>query len=224
MDFLKEILGDDLFSKVEAAINDYNGKDENKDKQVKLGNLGSGDYVSKAKSTAELQKIQALLDGKTVELDTANTLIANLKKSNKGNEDLQGKINAYEDQVQQLQNELQKTRMDYAIKFALQDAKALDVDYLTFKLTEKLKENGESLELDDNENIKGWEDKLSSLKTQFPNQFESSTSKKINEHKLEQGDDHKSISKAELMKMSYQDRANFYNENKDEYESIMKGD
>ena len=91
-------------------------------------------------------------------------------------------------------------------------------------LTEKLKENGESLELDDNENIKGWEDKLSSLKTQFPNQFESSTSKKINEHKLEQGDDHKSISKAELMKMSYQDRANFYNENKDEYETIMKGE
>lgn len=224
MDFLKGILGDDLYSKLESALNDYNGKDENKDKQIKLGNLGSGEYVSKAKSTAEIQKIQALLDGKTGELDSANALIADLKKSNKGNEDLQSKIGNYEQQVQQLQSELERTKTEYAIKFALQDAKALDVPYLTFKLTEKLKEDGQKIELDDNENIKGWEDKLSSLKTQFPNQFESSTSKKINEHKLEQGDDHKSISKAELMKMSYQDRANFYNENKDEYETIMKGE
>lgn len=224
MDFLKGILGDDLYSKLESALNDYNGKDENKDKQIKLGNLGSGEYVSKAKSAAELQKIQALLDGKTGELDSANALIADLKKSNKGNEDLQGKIGNYEQQVQQLQSELERTKTEYAIKFALQDAKAVDVDYLTYKLTEKLKEDGQKIELDENENIKGWDDKLSSLKTQFPSMFEGSSSKNIVEHKLEQGDDHKSVSKADLMRMSYQERANFYSQNKDEYETIMKGE
>ena len=51
--------------------------------------------------------------------------------------------------------------------------KAIDVDYLTFKLNEKLKEKGETLELDENDNIKGWSDKLSGLKTQFPTMFES---------------------------------------------------
>ena len=36
MDFLKDILGEELFKQVEAALNAYNGNDANKDKQVKL--------------------------------------------------------------------------------------------------------------------------------------------------------------------------------------------
>ncbi len=49
MDFLKAILGDELYSQVEQAINTYNSKPENADKQVKLANLAGGEYVSKAK-------------------------------------------------------------------------------------------------------------------------------------------------------------------------------
>ena len=45
----------------------------------------------------------------------------------------------------------------------------------TYKLNEKLKEKGESLELDENENIKGWENTVSALKTQFPNMFENAS-------------------------------------------------
>ena len=36
MEFLKDILGEDLYKQVSDTVNAYNGKPENKDKQVKL--------------------------------------------------------------------------------------------------------------------------------------------------------------------------------------------
>ena len=50
MDFLKAILGDDLYSQVETKVNAYNADEANKDKQVKIGNLASGEYTSTNKS------------------------------------------------------------------------------------------------------------------------------------------------------------------------------
>ena len=164
MEFLKAVLGDEIFSQVAEKINAYNGDEANKDKQIKIGNLGSGEYVSKLK----LDDVTSQLTGKQSELDAANGLIEELKKGTKGNEDLQGKVTAYETQVAQLQEQLKQTQLDSAIKVALLDAKATDVDYMTFKLKEK----GE-LELDENGKIKGIDDKISGLKTQFPNQFEA---------------------------------------------------
>lgn len=99
MDFLKAILGDDLFKQLESKLNEHNGNEANKDNQIKLGNLGGGEYVAKGKHDSELEKLNALLTGKTTELETANNLIADLKKNNKGNEDLQGKVSAYETQI-----------------------------------------------------------------------------------------------------------------------------
>lgn len=218
MEFLKEILGEDLYKQIETAINAYNGNEANKDKPIKIGNLGSGEYVGKGKYDA----LQTLLDGKTTELETANGLIADLKKDTKGNEELQGKITGYETQVQQLQNQLRETKIKAAIKVALLSEKALDVDYLTFKLENKLKEDNAKLELDENDNIKGWNDMLSGLKTQFPTQFESSTSKKIEEHKLEKGEDKHDITREEILKMPYAERSNLYAENPDGYNAAMK--
>ena len=169
MEFLKAVLGEEFYKQFVEKVNAYNGDEANKDKQIKLGNLASGEYVGKGKFDA----LQEALNGKDTELTSANDLIAQLKKGTKGNEDLQGKITQYEQQNAQLQAELQETKLKSAIKVALMSEKAIDVDYLTFKLNEKLKEKGETLELDENDNIKGWSDKLSGLKTQFPTMFES---------------------------------------------------
>lgn len=182
MEFLKEILGDALYAQVEQAMNAYNSSEANKDKQVKLANLSSGEYVGKG----EYDALQVQLDGKTTELDTANGVIAELKKGTKGNEELQGKITTYENTVAQLQAELAKTRLDNAIQLALRDAKAVDPDYLAYKLHEKYKP--EELTLDENGKVKGMDEKLSGLKTQFPAQFEASGQKKILENKLDEGD------------------------------------
>lgn len=126
---------------------------------------------------------------KLTELEQANNLIGELKKSAKGNEDLEGKIKTYETEtIPQLQKQLEETKIKSAIKLSLLGEKAVDVDYLTYKLEEKLKENGETLQLDDNENIKGWSDKLASLKTQFPKMFESSQRKTVDPNTLPEPD------------------------------------
>jgi len=186
MDFLKEILGEELFNQLVKAVNEHNGNEANKDNQVKLANLAKGEYVSKLKYDDALAQIT----GKQTELDTANGLIAELKKGTKGNEELQTKISGYETQVADLQKQLQETKINSAIKVALLSEHCTDVDYVTYKLMEKLKEKGETLELDENDNIKGWEDKLSGLKTQLPTQFESQGSGKkiLGENKLPEGD------------------------------------
>ena len=163
-------------------------------------------------------KLKTDHDGKLAELTEAQNLIAELKKSNKGNEDLQGKIGAYESQVAQLQAELEQTKLDAAIKVELLSSKALDVDYLTFKLKEK----GE-LALDESGKIKGWDDKIAALKTQFPTQFEGTGSKKYEEHKLPDNlDGGGSISKEAFAKMGYQDRVKLFNENPDAYAELTK--
>lgn len=145
----------------------------------------------------------------------ATTLIEELKKGSKGNEDLQKKITAYEQQVTALQDELKQTKVESAIKVALLSAKAKDVDYLTFKLKEK----GE-LVLDDQGNIKSLDDMLAGLKTQFPTQFETDSQKKIDEKKLAEGDDSKKVSQEEFNKMGYQDRLKLFNDNPDLYHEV----
>lgn len=218
MDFLKAILGDELFGQVKTAIDAHNGAEENKENQIKLGNLGGGEYVGKGKYDA----LQEMLTGKETELTTANDLIAQLKKDTKGNEELQGKITAYEGQVADLQNQLAETKMKSAVKVALLEAKASDIDYLTYKLNEKLKEKGETLELDDNENIKGWDAQLDGLKTQFPNMFDAGQKKEVEPNKLPEGDGGSGYTKAELLKKSYKERAEIYEKDPEAFNAAME--
>ena len=162
-------------------------------------------------------KLKTDHDGKLAELTEAQNLIAELKKSNKGNEGLQQQVSDYEAKVAQLQTELEQTRLDAAIKVELLSSKALDVDYLTFKLKEK----GE-LALDEHGKIKGWDDKIAALKTQFPTQFEGEGRKNILENKLPDdpgGGD--GFTKESLLKKPYAERMRIYNENPDAYKNAM---
>lgn len=219
MEFLKVILGEELYNQLESKLNEYNGSEANKDKPVKLGNLGAGDYVSKGKFDA----LNAQFSGKQTELDTANNLIAELKKGTKGDEGLQTKISGYETQVADLQTQLAETKLKSALKVALMAEKAADVDYLTFKINEKTKEKGETLELDENDNIKDWTDKVSALKTQFPNMFESSAGgRQIIENQLPEGDSGNTLTKSELLKKPYAERAALCAENPEAYSEAMK--
>lgn len=149
----------------------------------------------------------------------AQGLIEELKKSSKGNEGLQAKVAEYEAKVQELSEQLKEEKLASAIKVGLLSEKATDVDYLTFKL----KEAGE-LEMDDKEQIKGWSDKVDELKKKFPNQFESSSQKRIEPNSLNKGEKEDSqITKDTLKRMSYRERAEFYQKDPDNYMNIMKG-
>lgn len=161
-------------------------------------------------------KLKTDHEGKLAELTEAQNLIAELKKSNKGNEGLQEKISAYEGQVAQLQAELEQTKLEAAVKVELLSAKALDVDYLTFKLKEK----GE-LALDENGKIKGWDDKLAGLKTQFPTQFEGAGGKKFEEHKLPNNEEWQTMTKSEILKKSYAERQQLFESNPEAFRTAM---
>lgn len=126
-------------------------------------------------------KLKTQHDGKLAELNEAQNLIAELKKNNAGNEGLQQKITDYEAQIQQLQAKLKDTQIEAEVNVALLSAgvKPDDIDYVMFKLKAK----GE-LELDENGKVKGLDDKIAGLKTQFPGQFESAGGKTYEEHRL----------------------------------------
>lgn len=219
MEFLKAILGDELFAQFEQAINAYNGNPENKDKQVKLADLGSGEYVSKGKYTT----LEAENQTNATKLTEANNLIEQLKKAAKGDEGLQGQITTYQNRVQELEQQLAQAKIDAAIKVGLLAENAVDVDYLTYKLKEK----GETIELDEQGNIKGWADKVAALKTQLPGQFTAKGKGGFDGFRPldKEGNPNNSsgLTKAELLKKPYAERLKFFNENPEEYNSIMKG-
>jgi len=198
MEFLKLILGDELYGQLVEKVNAHNSNPANEKNKVKIANLETGDYVRTGKYT----DLENQLKTKDASLTEANNLIAELKKNSKGNEAMQGKITEYEGKIQLLEAELQKNKLDNAIKVALLSAKVTDVDYLTFKLMEK----GE-LELDEKGNIKGIDDKIAGLKTQYPNFFEGEGKKVYDDNKLpggEPGGKTEPTSLADAIKQSYE--------------------
>lgn len=172
---LKELLGEELYKQVQAKIDEKNSAEADKLKYVRYADLSEGKYVSKEKYDSELEKLNGLITGKDTEIGNATKLIEELKKASKGDEGMQQKISTYETENARLQKELEETKVNSAIKVALLEAHAVDTDYMTYKIKAALKEKNEELKLDDDGNIKGWDNMLTSLKTQFPTQFTASS-------------------------------------------------
>ena len=182
MDFLKDILGAELFEQVANAVNAYNGNEANKDKQIKIANLANGEYVGKGKYDA----LQEALNAKGTELTNATQIIEDLKKSAHEGDDLTTKIAEFETTIKNQQKELEKAKTESALKIELLSAgaKADDIDYLLFKLGN---DSDFKAELDENGKLKGIDEKMKNLKTIYPNQFEAETSKRIDENNLPGG-------------------------------------
>lgn len=215
---LEELLGTELYAQVKAKLDEANASQSDATKHIKYVDLSEGKYVNRLK----LDDLQTKYDGQTQQLQDANNLIEQLKSGTGGNEELQQKITAYEAQVQNLQAELADTRLKSAIKTALLAADVKDVDYLTFKLDESLKAKGETLALDDNGAIKGWDARLETLKTSFPDMFkgtdgEGGDFKPLGGEGLPSGGGQKTVTKEQFMKMGYEDRVKFKEENEKLY-------
>lgn len=172
---LEELLEKELYAQVKAAIDAANAKEPDKLKHIRYADLSEGNYISKEKYTALETDNGSIAE----QLKTAQELISELKKNTGGDEKLQGKIAEYETTINTLQGQLKQEKLDSAVKIALLEADCKDVDYITFKLKEK----GE-LSLDDAGKVKGMEDKLAALKTQYPDQFTSSETRKVEENRL----------------------------------------
>ena len=75
MEFLKEVLGEELYSQTKSKVDSYN--QEHKDKPLKLVNLSEGNYISKEK-----------FDSKETELKNLNEQLTNANNEIKSYKDM----------------------------------------------------------------------------------------------------------------------------------------
>ena len=215
---LEELLKDvpEILKAVNDAIAKVNEGATDKLKHVRFADLSEGGYVSKDKYTS----LETDLSGKTSELEKANGLIEELKKSTGKDAALQQKITDYETEIATLKAENTELKTENALKFALVAAGAVDVDYLVFKAKEK----GE-IKLDDNGKIKGEDDLISGLKTQLPSMFGASnnqqnSNRKILENPLPGGDGDKTVTREQFLKMGYEERLKLKQENPELFKQL----
>ena len=224
MKFLEEVLGSELFSQVESKLNEYNGNEANKEKQIKLANLTSGEYVGKGKYDAEVTASQ----NKDVEIENYKAAIADLQKANKNNEAIQERIQQLEAENTQLKKDQEESEIKYAFDVLLMDAGVTDKDereFLAYKYEKKLTEEGKTLELDENKHIKDGEGIVETLKTTFPTRFQTSDGENqflpLDNNGLPKGDPSQKLTKAELLKKPYAERTKLFSENPEAYKAAM---
>lgn len=164
-------------------------------------------------------KLKTDYEGVNGQLTEAQKLIEEMKKSEGANEALQGKIGEYEAKIAELEAEKQQVQTEAALKVALLEANADDVDYLTFKIKEK----GE-IQIGDDGKIKGIDDTIAALKTQFPNQFKAEGEKKVHENKLEKGEGKDAVTPEQFKKMGYMQRNELFNSDPDLYQKLSEGE
>lgn len=215
---LEELLKEkpEALKAINDALEKVNAGQEDKLKHVCFADLSEGGYVSKDKYSS----LETDLAGKTTELTKANELIEELKKSAGKDEATQQKIATYETEIADLKKENAELKTENALKFALVAAGAVDVDYLVFKAKEK----GE-IKLGDDGKIKGEDDLITGLKTQHPAMFEASNgnqqnNRKILENNLPNGDNDKTVTKEQFLKMGFNERMKLKEENPDLFKQL----
>lgn len=166
MEFLKEILGEDLFNQVKDKVSSYNEKAD-KDKRVSIANVNGDEYVTKAKYS----QLETDLNNTKTSLSTAQTTIEDLKKSNGSNADLQQKVSDYETKIANLEatGKAEKAKMlkEIAIKDALYAEKAKHPELLISKFDLSkiiLDEKGENV-------VSGIEEQMKSNKETYKDLF-----------------------------------------------------
>ena len=164
-------------------------------------------------------KLKTDHDNLTAEHKKSTDLIAELQKATKGQEAVQGKITEYQSTIEQLKQEAIQARTESALKIGLLSAGAKpdDIDYLLFKMNH---DTDWKPELGEDGHVKGLQDKLKGLKTQYPSNFESKSEKKIEEKKLDHPDQKDSVTADDFKKMGYQQKAELYNTDPELYSKL----
>ena len=120
------------------------------------------------------------------EFQKAQELIKQLQDSAKGNEDIQNKIKEYEAQIEQLQADAAKAKLDYAIKAGLleRNINPDSMDFLLFKINQ----NNKELKFGEDDKLEGID--FDEIKTKYSSHFkagDSNAGKKLDPNNLPQG-------------------------------------
>ena len=152
-----------------------------KDVEAVIGEMKQNKIFTAGEENLDVRygKLKTEFDSLKVQHGESTALIEQMKKDGADNAALQTQIKDYEDRIAQLEQQLNEARVDSALQLALRDAKGLDLDYLAFKVKEK-----GTLTLDESGKIKGLDDTIAALKTQFPNQFAKQGKPEVRENLL----------------------------------------
>ena len=120
------------------------------------------------------------------EFQKAQELIKQLQDSAKGNEEIQNKIKEYEAQIEQLQADAAKAKLDYAIKAGLleRNINPDSMDFLLFKINQ----NNKELKLGEDDKLEGID--FDEIKTKYASHFkaeDSNAGKKLDPNGLPKG-------------------------------------
>lgn len=212
MEFLKGILGDG-YTVFETAVNEYNAKPENNDKQVKIADLGTGEYVGKGKYTALEVEVADLKE----QVKTAESTIKTLKKDNASNEELQTTIKTHEATIATMKSDyetkIKNMTIDSAIKAKLSETKYADLLSGKFDRTK--------IVVNEDGTVAGIDEQLTTIKESYKDLFTPVVTGKDPKNPFRRQDGN-AITKEQFEKMSYKERNQLYQDNKDLYDSLTK--
>lgn len=154
--------------------------------------------------------------------EEAEKLIESLKKDAETSAETSRKVTEYEGRINELTAQIERDRLDSAVREALLASDATDVDYLMYKLR-----NGDAeLRLGADGKVEGLQGRIESLRASYPNQFRQTgkDGRRTIPNRLEKPDPDNGaepMTRSKLDRMRYNERLRFRNEHPDEYRRLM---
>ena len=169
------------------------------------------DEVNNAKNTAE-----ALVKERDAQIEEVKKSVGNNEELKKQIETLQAE-NTAKDEAHAA--EVLKLKIEAAVDAELGDAKAKNK-----AAVKALLKDLDKAEFGDDGKIKGLSEQISALQKSDDYLFEAKETKKVKGAKLGEGadPDFKGLTKEQFSKMSYKEKVNLFNENKELYDSLSK--
>lgn len=130
IDFLKPVLGEELFGQVSEKLADAKG--------ITLVNTADGSYVPKAK----LDEERTVSKGYKTQLDELNGKLSEMQKDKEATDTLKGQITQLQNDIATKDAEMKAQRLQYTVKDSLRSSKAKNPDVVIKmidmgKITEK---------------------------------------------------------------------------------------
>lgn len=172
-------------------------KAENLIKELKNNNLH---FASEENLDIRYSKLKSDMEEKAKLYEESQKHIEELNQGLKSGEDLKIKQEEYEKRIEELEAENQNIRIQSALKQALTEAKATDLDYLTYKITNKFKSENKPFELDETGGIKGLDEIIELEKKANSKFFEPEiVSKEVDVKNIGKGDNNAESEPKNLM-------------------------
>lgn len=168
--------------------------------------------TEKEKVTATVAELEDIKN----QLKEANSTITDLKKNNADNEALQTKVKEYEDTIKtqkaDYEAKVRNLTLDSAIEKALSKAGAKHIDLLSTKI------DREKLKIEEGGKVIGLDEQITSYKETYKDLFVPKIEGRDPNNK---STSNKGMTKEQFNSLSYKERVELYNTNKELYDSFV---